>query len=180
LSFGNATPREFPTAGRVFFEKSAISIDPGNDWLRYYMVGREPDCDLHLRGKGKLNGGSITAVQLRAEITNVQSGVEELRPRTDRDTGLIESSWKEEPFASETGLHGVHASFTQQYPSSFRGGMVFMTQTTHVYLVTNAQSHCVGIRYVSASSSNERPNNIVPGSESEEVQRMIQRTLRAE
>jgi hypothetical protein len=186
LRFGNTAPGYFPNAGRVFFPGPAISIDPGNGWMRSYAllhttgVGREPDPVLHLIGKGKFNGGFISAFPLRLEVTNVQSGIVELRSGAQRQQGFIELSWKEEPFETGDGLQGVHTSFTQQYPSSFQGGTVLMTATTHDYLFTNAQSRRVCIRYVSVSSSNARPGDTISATESEEVQRTIRRTLRVE
>jgi hypothetical protein len=186
LRFGNATPEYFPTAGRVFYQRLGISIDPGYGWTRSYTLlrtkgmGREPEADLHLIGKGKFNGGFIHAFLMSPEFTNVQSGIGECRSKANLQQGLIESSWKEEPFATESGLHGVHASFNQEYPAPFQGGTVLMTTTTHEYLVTNAQSRCVCIRYLSASSSNARPGDTISATKSEEVQRMIRRTLRVE
>jgi hypothetical protein len=142
-------------------------------------VGREPESVLHLIGKGKFSGGFISAFRLSLEVTNIQSGIVELRSRAQQP-GFIELSWKEEPFETGDGLQGMHTSFTQQYPSSFQGGTVLMTTTTHAYLVTNAQSRRVCIQYVSASSSNARPGDVISATESEEVQRTIRRTLRVE
>lgn len=186
LRFGNATPGYFPTAGRVFYERSAISIDPGYGWTRSYTLlrtkgmGREREPDLHLIGKGKFNGGFIHQFPMSPEFTNVQSGIADRRSKANLQQGLIESSWKEEPFATESGLHGVHASFNREYPAPFRGGTVLMATTTHEYLVTNAQSRCVCVHYVGASSSNARPGDTISATTSEEVQRMIRRTLRVE
>jgi hypothetical protein len=178
LGFGDATPGDFPVAGRVSFPTAAVSIDPGEGWLRTYIIGREPNCDLLLTGTGKFNGGRLRAFRLRPALTNALLALEELRPRVGRDQGLIESSWKEEPFATEAGLHGFQASFTQKYPSPFGSGMVFMTQTTHLYLVTNQLSQWVCLRYINASSSRERPRDIA--GQSEAVQQLIRRTLRTE
>jgi hypothetical protein len=164
--FGDATPGYFPTAGRVFFPKPAISIDPGGGWMRDYKELHEPECHLVLIGKGKFNGAFIDPYQFGPELTNIQSAVGELRSQASLQQGNIDSSWKAEPFATQTGLHGVHISFTQRY------------STTHYYLSTNAQSRCVGIRCVSALSSNARPVDTISAVGSEEVQRMSQRTLR--
>jgi hypothetical protein len=177
---GNATQAQFPTAGRVFFQRVALSIDPGISWVRSYAIGREPECDLTLVGRGEFNGGFISAFRLGREFTDVQSGVGELRDAAHRSKGVIEPSWKEEPFVTASGLHGVRTSFTQQYPSASPVGMAIMTQITHDFLLTNAQSRCVCIRFVSASSSYARPGNDVSKSGSEEVQRTIERTLRVE
>ena len=180
LRFSSATPRLFPTAGRVLFQQPAVSIDPGNGWMRCYIVGFEPECELALLGKGKFAGGFIGAYKLLPGCTNLQSGARELRPRTNRELGLVESSVKEEPFATQSGLHGVEISFTQQYPCPSRGGMNILTQTTHNYLFTNAQSCLVYLSYHTASADNDKPGNNFSGSDSENVQRMIQRTLRVE
>lgn len=176
LRFGNATPGYFPTSGRVFFPKPAISLDPGGGWMRAYNLLREPEQDVSLLGQGKFKDGFISAFRFGPQITNVQSAVEVRRRSLERTEGFIESSWKEEPFATEGGLHGVHTSFMRQYPAPFRGGTVLMPAFNHEYLVTNAQSRCVGIGYLDASSS----STATPGSRSDEVQTMIRRTLRTE
>ena len=136
-------------------------------------MGFEPECELALLGKGS---GFISAYKLLPGCTNLQSGARELRPRANRELGLVESSVKEEPFATQSGLHGVELSFTQQYPC----GMNILTQTTHNYLFTNAQSCLVYLSYHTASADNDKPGNNLSGSDSENVQRMIQRTLRVE
>jgi hypothetical protein len=185
LRFGTTAPGYFPAAGRVFFPGAAISMDPGNGWMRSYDllykgVGREPEPVLELIGKGKFNGGFIRAFPLRPEVTNVQSAIAELRSGAQRQQGFIESSWKEEPSETEDGLQGVHTSFTQQYPSPFQGGVVLMSITTRDYLVTNAQSRRVCIQYISVSSSNARPGETISAMESEQAQRMIRSTSRVE
>jgi hypothetical protein len=186
VRFGNAASGYFPTAGRVFFPGPAISIDPGNGWVRSYELlqtkggGREPEPVLYLIGKGKFNGGFITAFPLGPDVTNLQSRAAELRSRAQRQQGFIQSSWEEQPFETENGLRGVRTSFTRQYPAPFQGGTVLMTATTHEYLATNAQSRCVCIQYLSGTSSNARPGETISAIESEEVQRMIRSTLRVE
>ena len=145
--------------------------------MRDYGVGGEPQCDLALVGKGEFNGGFIMAYRLSPELTNVQSGVVILRAAALRNQGVIESSWKEKPFVTGSGLHGVRTSFTQQYPSAIGG---VMTQITHEFLVTNAQSRCEFIRYICSSPSIRRPGDYISESRSEEAQRTIERTLRVE
>jgi hypothetical protein len=147
-----------------------VSIDPGNGFERWYVVGREPVCDPDLIGIGKMNGALIRAGCVGAgQFTNVPSATRHLHSQIDQEQELIESSYKEEPFATESGMEGAHISFTRQHvaanPGS--GGMTLMTPTTHYYVFTNAHSQAVVLMY-----------DTVSGSESEEVQRMIRRTLR--
>jgi hypothetical protein len=177
---GNPTPGYFPTAGRVLFPLPGISIDPGEGWMRSYTVWPKAQCGLTLIGKGKFNGGFIIASVFSPEITNVQSAVESRRGEAEGQQGFIASSWKEEPFATESGLHGAHISYIRQYPAAFQGWTVLMTQTSHDYLVTNAQSRCVGITYDSAVSSHARSRATAPGGGHQEVQEVIRRTLRTE
>jgi hypothetical protein len=185
LRFGNATPGYFPTASRVVFPGPEISIDPGKGWMRSYAllptqgVGRE-QADLYLVGQRKFNGGFISVFPLGREGTNVQSGVATLRAAAGRQKGFIKSSWKEEPWTGDSSVQGVHMCFTQQYPAPFKGGTVLMTVTTHDFLVTNGQSHWVCLQYANASSSNARPRDTMSPTTSEEVLRMIRRTLREE
>ena len=157
------------------FPLPVISIDPGDSWMRSYTVWPKPECELTLIGKGKFNGSFISAFEFSQEITNVQSGVESRRRAVGGDQSFIEASWKQEPFATESGLHGVHISYTRQYPAPFRGWMVLMTQTSHEYLVTNAQSRCVAIVHTTDSRK-----SIVSARASDEVQEIIRRTMRTE
>jgi hypothetical protein len=171
LRFRNADQGPFPTAGPVCFQRPGISINPGDGWMRHYMLGLDSGCDPQLIGQRKFNGDFLQPVLLGPLSTNVESGIAELRPSIAQQPGFIQSSCKEEPFASDSGLHGLHASFARKYPvPNPRGaGMILLTPTTHYYLVTNAHSRCAGIVYIT-----------VTGKESEQVQRMIRRTLRLE
>jgi hypothetical protein len=169
---GNATPGPFPTIGRVYFQKPEVSIDPGNGWMRWYVMLREPVCDPGLTGIGKMNGAFIRAGCVGVgQFTNVPSAIGDLHSQIDQEQELIESSYNEEPFATESGMQGAHISFTRQHvaPNPRSGGMTLMTPTTHYYVFTNAHSRAVVLMYLTVS-----------GSESEEVQRMIRRTLRVD
>ena len=169
---GDATPGPFPTVGRVYFQKPEVSIEPGYGFERWYVMRREPVCDPDLIGIGKMNGALIRADCVGVgQFTNVPSATGHLHSRIDQEQGLIESSYKEEPFATERGMEGAHISFTRQYPAPnpHSGGMILMTPTTHYYVFTNAHSRAVVLTYITVS-----------GSESEEVQRMIRRTLRVD
>jgi hypothetical protein len=117
-----------------------------------------------LIGKGKFNGCFIRGFQFDQDI---QSGLESLHRLVEGQQDFIEGSWKQEPFATQSGLHGVHISYT------FQGGMA-----NHQYIVTNAQSR-VGIEYYTAASW-RNGKSIVPADASDEVQEMIRRTLRTE
>ena len=172
---GHPTSPYFPTAGRVLFPIPAISIDPGDSWLRSYTVWPKPECGLTLIGKGRFNGSFINAFVFGPEITNVQSAVESRRGDVAGQQGFIANSWKEEPFGAESGLHGTHISYRLQYPTPVRGWMGLMTQTSHEYLVTNAQSRCVGILNTTASLKSP-----VSADASANVQEIMRRTLRTE
>ena len=180
LRLGNATPESFPATGRVLFPKPALSLDPGEGWVRSYIVDRESEYDMTLIGEGKFKGGFIIAFQLSQQVTNIQSGIEDRRHGAEGRQGFISSSWKEEPFATESGLHGAHICYMRQYPAPFQGGQVLMTQTTHEYFVTNAQSRCVAISYTRGVSNHELPRGTSPEGGPQEVQEVIRRTLRTE
>jgi len=169
LRFGKATPGPFPTAGPVYFQKPGLSIDPGDGWMRSYGFAGNPSCDPQLFGRKRLNGSFILVSVLNSSYTNLGAAVEAFRPRSDRQKGLVESSYKEEPFATKSGVHGVHSSFVRQYPSPNRvsGGVSLLTQTTHQYLFTNAHSRYVALQ-----------NDFVGNQSEQEVQAMIRRTLK--
>jgi hypothetical protein len=119
-----------------------------------------------------MNGAAIRAGCVGVgQFTNVPSATGHLHSQIDQEQELIESSYKEEPFATESGMEGAHISFTRQHvsPNPRSGGMTLMTPTTHYYVFTNAHSRAIVLMYLTVS-----------GTESEEVQRMIRRTLRVD
>jgi hypothetical protein len=164
FEFADTAPGPFATIGPVFFQKPHITLDPGDGWTRSYTVSGDPACDPILIGKGRFNGAFIQAYLSESRAADVQSRLGELRAWTDQQPAIIKLSRKEEPFTTESGMHGAHTSFTQQ---NLGPNGILMAQTTHHYVFTNAQSGWAGITYHTAS-----------GGESQEVQRMIRRSLK--
>jgi len=117
-----------------------------------------------LIGEGRNNGAFISAFRLNPLITDVEAGLAAVRPDARKNSGLIESTYAEEPFKTESGLTGVQASYTQKY---WAGSLIPLT--THNFVFTNANSQYVVLRYHTAA-----------GQESEEVERMIQKSLQTE
>ena len=168
---GGSSQPGFPAAGRVPFHDAGISIDPGVDWKRYFTVWSEAKCDTQLMGQGNYAGAVLRGWLLGPTATNEASGVQEIRSQIDHEQGLIESSRKEQPFVSGSGLHGTHLSFLKQYATAnaARSGPALISHKIHYYVIMNARGRCAVLMY-----------STVLAGESEQIQRMIQSTLRAD
>jgi hypothetical protein len=194
FTFRKAAPvTAFPVAGRVFFDHAGVSIDPGSRWDRYYNWLGYPACHLALSGVGKFSGNSIHASLVDEAISSrgadgwtfvarrksdasqalpeVDAAIAESRSEFQTNSRAIPSSWREDPFVSDSGLHGTRLSFVEQYPSfnPGLGGTMMMTQAVHQYILTNAQQRGVMLQYVTITES-----------ASDAVRQMIEKTLRLE
>ncbi|MGA2660852.1 MAG: hypothetical protein ABSH34_25490 [Verrucomicrobiota bacterium] len=195
FTFRKAAPvTAFPVAGRVFFDHAGLSIDPGSRWDRYYDWIGYPACHLaSLSGVGRFSGNSIHASLVGEHISSrgadgwtfvarrksdasralpeVDAAVAESRSQFQTNSRTIPSSWREDPFVSDSGVHGTRLSFIEQYPAinPRLGGTMTMTQAVHEYILTNAQQRGVTLEYVTVTES-----------ASDAVRRMIEKTLRLE
>ncbi|HXP60836.1 MAG TPA: hypothetical protein VN829_10115 [Dongiaceae bacterium] len=186
--------RAFPVAGRVFFDHAGVSIDPGSQWDRHYDWIGYPACYLAgLSGVGKFSGNYIqvfladeavssagaegwTFVARRKSdaaqaLPEVEAAMAESRSRFQTNSRAITSSWREEPFASDSGVRGTRLSFIEQYPvfNPRLGGTMTITKAVRQYLLTNAQRRWVMLQYFTLT-----------GSASDADRQMIEKTLRLE
>jgi hypothetical protein len=175
-------------------ELAFFSIEPGDRWVRYYEHLGYPACHLsQVAGSGEFSGHSIRVSLLdegttfkRPEgwtfvnrhnsrapkgLADTEAATAEVRAQFATNSRAIPSSWREEPFVSDSGAHGLCLSFIEQYPvpNPKLGGTTIMTQAVHDYILTNAQQRCVLLRYVTVAPDR-----------SDTVRQMIQRTLRLE
>ncbi len=155
-----------PPSGEVVFTGSGVSLDPGPNWEQHYTGSPSiVRCEPTLVGVGEFNGGFIwgDVHPLGTNVPNLESAVGRLRGGFAKNSKAINGSFKEEEFTTDSGLHGICASFTQA-----DGSGANLYQTRHFdYLVTNAQGRCVDIHYMA-----------VAGKESGAIHRMIRQTLR--
>lgn len=189
-----AAVRAFPVAGRVFFDHAGVSIEPGSQWDRHYDWIGYPACHLaSLSGVGKFSGNYIQVFLVDEAVSSggaegwtfvarrksdgaqalpeVEAAIAEPRARFHTNSRAIPSSWREEPFASDSGVHGTRLSFIEQYPvfNPRLGGTMTITKGVHQYLLMNAQRHWVLLQYFTLT-----------GSASDADRQMIERTLRLE
>jgi hypothetical protein len=104
---------------------------------------------------------------LRAELDSLRQS----RSQFQTNSRAIPSSWREEPFASDSGVQGTRLSFIERH-SSFNprlGGTITITQAVHQYFLTNAQQRGVRLQYFTVTES-----------PSDAVREMIEKTLRLE
>jgi len=195
LGFRKAAPvASFRAAGRVFFDHPGISIEPCGRWIRYYEWLGYPACYLsQAAGGGVFSGNFLRACLLDEDVAfqrpagwtfvsrhgsplpkgleGVEAAAAELRSQFEKNSRAIPSSWRQEPFVSDSGAHGLCLSFSEQcpVPNPRHGGTTIMTQAVCDYILTNAHQRCVLLRHLTTSSSS-----------SDKVRQMIQRTLRLE
>ncbi len=155
-----------PPSGEVVFTGSGVSLDPGPNWEQHYTgIASTVRCEPTLVGLGEFNGGfiGVDVHPLGTDVPNLKSAVAHLRSSSLKHPQTINGSFKEDEFTTDSGLHGICASFAQA-----DGSGANLYQTRHFdYLVTNAQGRCVDIHYMA-----------VAGKESGAIHRMIRQTLR--
>ena len=104
-------------------------------------------------------------------LPEVAAAIAESRSRFQTNSRAIPSSWREDPFASDSGVHGTRLSFIEQYPSfnPRLGNTTTITQAVNQYILTNAQQRGVMLQYFTVTEN-----------ASDAVRQMIQKTLRLE
>jgi len=143
--------------GRVTFKPASLSIQLGNDWTSLGDAETLPMCSPRLLG----DSGLIQAKLLPDKSTNLSQAVDDLQAYCATMNGTVADSFKRESFASQSGLTGIHLSFTSRFPDK--------SVANHMFVVPNRSGRFVEIEYMSP---------IDPPSE--EVLQAICKTLRVE
>jgi hypothetical protein len=146
-------------SNRVAFKPALMSVDLGEGWARLNIPAIPPVCSPSLAGKG----GMINALLLEDD-TDINKAADELRTAFSKTGRAIPDSFKQENFSTDTGLPGIHISYTGRSKADGPPDM-----RSHSFVTHNMLGKCVAISYITS-----------PEKESPAVLEAIQKTLRVE
>jgi hypothetical protein len=132
------------SSGVVSFTDSGVALVPGADWQQTEAPSvRQVVCSPVLKGQGPFDG-SIIKVYATADVADAQSGVALLRSKAAARPEVSQDSFKQEDFASDSGIRGIHFSYESSDPEH----RVASKLRAHNYLFQNKQRCCVVIFYI--------------------------------
>ena len=144
--------------GQVMFPRAGISLVVGDGWQRIDVDPGVPVCPPTLVG----SAGMIRAMIFDANRPDPQTAATRLRAAFESNSDADKTSFHQEDFTTETGLAGVHLSYTAR---SQKDGAV-TEMRSHNYIVKNKEGRCVAISYT------------VPAhAEADSVHQMVRKTL---
>jgi hypothetical protein len=144
---------------RVSYNHALISFDPGEGWKRLDIPVELPVCSPRLTGKaGMIN------VLLLAEFTDLKKAASYLQTSFSSNAKALPDTFKQEDFNTESGLTGIHISYSAQSPKSSTPD-----SRSHSFVTHNRRGQCVSVSYITS-----------PTAESPAVIEAIQKTLRVE
>src|ERR1700722_12929654 len=135
---------EFTTKhnGRTTFTPANVSIAPGKGWKVMEISADPPACTPQLAG----DSGLIQAMIFDADITDLQSAADKLQSSFASNEKAIPDSFKQEPFTTETGLTGIHLSYSgrasKDAPPSMR---------SHTFITHNMYKRFVSVSYLTTT-----------------------------
>jgi hypothetical protein len=131
---------------RVTFSPANVSIDPGDGWKVLITAANPPVCSPRLvRSEGMINA------LLMEEETDPREAANKLQARFSQNAKAVPDSFKQEDFTSDSGLTGVHLSYTGGTADS-----LIPDTRSHNFITKNMLGKCVSISYIT-SVSNESP-----------------------
>jgi hypothetical protein len=143
---------------RVDFTPARVSIDPGEGWNVLNIPPDPPSCSPQLISKL----GIINAVMVDSDITEVNKAAEKLQAVFSNTGKAQPDSFKQEPFTTDSGLNGIHLSYTGKSSDGSAN------MRSHSF-ITQRASQCVSISYITTADV-----------ESPAVLEAIRKTLRVE
>jgi hypothetical protein len=147
------------SSGAVAFADAGVSLDVGEGWKRIDISPGPPVCPPTLVGEH----GMVRAMLFAPDLSDLQKAAGGLRSTFDANAEAVKDSFREQEFAAESGLRGLHVSYAQR--SEKEGRVTEMH--SHNYIVTNRAGRCVSISYLATAA---RDSDVVHG--------MIRKSLR--
>jgi hypothetical protein len=144
---------------RVNFKPPNVSIDLGDGWKQINIPVDLPACSPCLISKA----GMINAVFLE-QFTDVNQAADFLQARFSTGHFAVPDSFKRENFTTDSGLNGVHLSYSA---TSAKG--TAPDERSHSFITQNMVGKCVSVSYITS-----------PSAESAAVIEAIRKTLRVE
>jgi hypothetical protein len=148
-------------AGVVAFPRAGISLTLDAGWERIDADPGIPVCPPTLIG----TNGMLQAMIFDANRPDPKTASSKLRAAFEANSDSAKDSFREEDFVTESGLKGVHLSYTSR-PE--KNGAVTQIRS-HNYIVQNGEGRCVAISYLTTVRT-----------ESDGVHQMIQKTLKVQ
>lgn len=147
------------SSGTVAFPDAGVSLDVGGGWKRIDVSPGPPVCPPTLVGEH----GMVRAMLFAPERSDLEKAAGSLRSMFDANSEAVRDSFRQEEFATESGLRGLHVSYVQR--SQKDGAQIEMH--SHNYLVTNRAGRCVSISYLAPARN-----------DSDVVHEMVAKSLR--
>jgi hypothetical protein len=148
-------------AGVVSFPRAGISLTLSEGWQRIDLDPGIPVCPPTLIG----TNGMLQAMIFDANRPDPKTASSKLRASFEANSDSVKDSFSEEDFVTESGLKGVHLSYTAV---SEKNGAVTKMRS-HNYIVHNREGRCVAISYLTTVRT-----------ESDAVHQMIRKTLKVQ
>src|SRR5882724_7736127 len=148
-------------AGVVPFPRAGISLTVSEGWQRIDLDPGIPVCPPTLIG----TNGMLQAMIFDANRPDPKTASSKLRASFEANSDSAKDSFREEDFVTESGLKGVHLSYTSR-PE--KNGAVTEIRS-HNYIVQNYEGRCVAISYLTSMRA-----------ESDAVLQMIRKTLKVQ
>ena len=146
---GDQTPPKSIT-GPVLFTGSGVRITLGEGWCRY----EHPGAGTFVRdgrpcGPTIVNdSGMLTVSLIDKTHSNLESIASGVRAECDSLASADKSSFRRKEFVTESGLAGLHVSYTQENVQP--DGRKVVTRCNH-YLVTKPDGRCIDIAYLATA-----------------------------
>lgn len=147
-------------SNRVTFKPALVSVDPGEGWKTVAIPTGAPACTPTLVGKG----GMINAVMLDGEAADAKEMANKVQAMFAGNGKAIPDSFKQENFSTDSGLNGVHLSYTSRSDRPREADT-----RSHSFITRNGSRRYVSISYITS-----------PSNESAAVLQAIGKTLRVE
>jgi len=147
------------SSGIVVFADAGVSLEVGDGWKRIDVTPGPPICPPTLVGKP----GMVRAMLFAPDRSDLQKAANGLRATFDANSEAVKDSFRQEDFATEGGLHGLHVSYTQR---AQKDGHV-TEMHNHNYIITNRDGRCISISYLATAES-----------DSDAVHQMVHKSLR--
>jgi len=126
---------------RVTFSPANMSIDPGKGWKQLKIPATSAVCSPRLVSKS----GMINALVLNEDLTDAKAAAEKLQTSLVTAGKATADAFQQQEFTTESGLPGVHFSYTGKSANSET------LLTSHQFITRNMHGRCISISYITSS-----------------------------
>jgi hypothetical protein len=127
---------------RINFKPANVSVDPGEGWKRLDVPAEPPVCSPRLICKA----GMINALVLD-DFTDIKRAADFMQSRFATTSKVVADSFKQEDFTTDSGLNGIHLSYTAGSANS-----TTPDRRSHSFITHNMVGKCVSVSYITSPS----------------------------